>query len=85
MDSEAGTSSQRPFTERLAAARRAGREFADADGFWYVYELPPTEYDRRTSPSLVFEGDGAFHCVRNFPPDWRQLDLAALRALRERR
>ena len=41
--------------------------------FWRVFELAPTPYDRRQSPSLVFESDTAFRRVRNYPASWRAL------------
>ena len=48
---------------------------------WLVYELPPMTFDRRNSPSLVFETDDTLRRVREFPADWRGLsddDLFAL-------
>lgn len=65
----------------LRAAQRAGRQVYVDGQPWLVYELPPLVFDRRTSPSLVFETDGAMRRVRNFPPHWRDLtdeDLFAL-------
>ncbi|HYD54576.1 MAG TPA: hypothetical protein VEA99_18220, partial [Gemmatimonadaceae bacterium] len=54
-------------------------------GPWLVYELPPLDYDRRTSPCLAFESDGSFHRVRQYPADWRTLGDQALLVLRHRR
>lgn len=43
------------------------------DGQWRVYELDGGQYDRRASPSLVFESDGVLRRVRDYPPNWREL------------
>ena len=48
---------------------------------WLVYELPPAPYDRRSTPSLIFEHEFVMRRVRNFPSEWRALsddDLLAL-------
>jgi hypothetical protein len=48
---------------------------------WLVYELPALPFDRRSTPSLVFESDSSVRRVRNYPADWRTLgddDLFAL-------
>lgn len=48
---------------------------------WWVYELPPASLDRRSTPSLVFESDGAMRRVRDYPPNWRSLGDEELFAL----
>lgn len=67
--------------EWLRAARRAAREIF-IDGMpWLVYELPPAPFDRRSTPSLVFEAENTVRRVRAYPVDWRDLsehDLFAL-------
>ena len=40
---------------------------------WLVYELPPSPYDRRSTPSLIFENDLVMRRVRNFPSEWRSM------------
>jgi hypothetical protein len=45
---------------------------------WLVYERPAQVFDRRNSPSLVFESDGVVRRVRDFPADWRALSDADL-------
>jgi hypothetical protein len=65
----------------LREAQRAGRHLV-VDGVpWLVYELPPLPFDRRCTPSLVFESDHTVRRVRDFPEQWRTLsddDLFAL-------
>ncbi|HEY2377087.1 MAG TPA: hypothetical protein VGH98_14020 [Gemmatimonadaceae bacterium] len=67
--------------EWLRAARRLARQIVDDGVPWLVYELPPAPFDRRSSPSLVFETENAVRRVRVYPEDWRELpdhDLFAL-------
>jgi hypothetical protein len=68
-------------SEVVREAQRTARAIV-ADGvLWLVYELPPTAFDRRCTPSLVFESDGTVRRVREFPSDWRTFgddDLFAL-------
>ena len=48
---------------------------------WLVYELPPAPFDRRSTPSLVFETEDTVRRIRAYPDDWRTLtddDLFAL-------
>ncbi len=40
---------------------------------WRVYELDRDPYDRRHSPSLVFETDAVMRKVRGYPAGWRDL------------
>ena len=58
--------------------RTARRVTADDGVLWLVYELPPSAFDRRTTPTLIFETDVLFRRVRNYPPDWRTLSDAEL-------
>jgi len=70
----------RPF-QLLRDAQRVGRHIVIEAVPWLVYELPPTVYDRRNSPSLVFESEGVVRRVRAYPEHWRDLsddDLFAL-------
>ena len=66
------TDTPRPF-ELLREAQRIGRRIVIEAVPWLVYELPPMVFDRRNSPSLVFETDGAVRRVRNYPENWREL------------
>src|SRR5437667_301140 len=50
--------------EWLRAARRGGREIFADNVPWLVYELPPAPFDRRSTPSLVFDTGG----TTNPPP-----------------
>ena len=52
---------------------------------WLVYELPPRVFDRRASPSLVFESDDTVRRVRGFPAKWRALSDDELVALNSKR
>jgi hypothetical protein len=67
--------------EALRSAREQGRTvFVDGEP-WRVFEMPPSQFDRRHAPSLVFEADHTMRRVRNFPAKWRDLsdeDLFAL-------
>lgn len=65
----------------LQDAHRTARRLV-VDGVpWLVYELPTMVFDRRNSPSLVFESDVAIRRVRKFPPHWRALEDEELFAL----
>ena len=67
--------------EWLRAARRGGREIFADNVPWLVYELPPAPFDRRSTPSLVFETEHMVRRIRAYPDDWRTLtddDLFAL-------
>lgn len=74
------TDMPRPF-QLLRQAQRTGREIAVEGVPWLVYELPPMVFDRRNSPSLVFETDGTIRRVRDYPPNWRDLTDDELYAL----
>jgi hypothetical protein len=54
------------------------RQISDADGkVWRVVELVQETGAR----ALVFDSDGIFRRIREFPADWRSLDDADLLAL----
>jgi hypothetical protein len=65
-------------SEIIQVARQTARRLMVDGVLWRVYELPPSTMDRRSTPSLVFEGDQAFRRVRNYPKDWRHLSDEAL-------
>jgi hypothetical protein len=44
---------------------------------WRVYERSLV-YDRRSTPTLVFECDSVIRRIRAFPERWQDLDDAAL-------
>lgn len=70
----------RPVDVLREAQRTARKLFIDGVP-WLVYELPPMPFDRRNSPSLVFEMDNTVRRIRDFPANWRDLsddDLFAL-------
>ena len=67
--------------DALREAQRTARLIIIDGVRWSVYELPPMVFDRRNSPSLVFESDETVRRVREYPPAWRALsddDLFAL-------
>ena len=70
-----------PLHALIREAKRTAQRLS-VDGVpWLVYELPPMIFDRRSSPSLVFETDNTVRRVRDFPANWRDLsddDLFAL-------
>jgi hypothetical protein len=70
-----------PLFRSLREAQRGARALVNEGVPWLVYELPPTPFDRRSSPSLVFESDAAVRRVRDFPPNWRDLADEELFAL----
>lgn len=61
--------------------QRTARRVASDGVLWLVYELPPSRFDRRASPSLVFESDMTVRRVRNYPAGWRDLGDDELIAL----
>jgi hypothetical protein len=65
----------------LREAHRHEREIVVDRVRWLVYELPPPSFDRRSTPSLVFESEGTVRRVRNYPADWRTLTDETLFAL----
>jgi hypothetical protein len=63
----------KPTTPPPAVRRRSTpvRVVATADGQqWVVREVPPSQFDRRGTASLVFVSDHAMRRVRDFPADW---------------
>jgi hypothetical protein len=62
----------------LREAQRTGRRIVIEGVPWLVYELPAQAFDRRNSPSLVFESERVVRRVRNFPADWRTIRDADL-------
>lgn len=68
-------------TDVLRDAQKKGRTISVEHMHWLVYELPPGSYDRRATPSLVFDSDGIVRRVREYPPDWRTLSDENLFAL----
>ena len=76
------------FAAQLRDALRRARSIYDSQTHvhWTVYELPPGPYDRRATPTLVFEDEGSsMHRVRDYPDDWRELSNEVLLGLRRRR
>jgi hypothetical protein len=68
-------------TDVRREAQKNARHLVVENVPWLVYELPPSDYDRRETPSLIFESEGAMRRVRNYPADWRTLSDAELFAL----
>lgn len=68
-------------TERHRAARASARQMVVDSVLWMIYELPPYPFDRRTTPSLLFESDSTIRRVRNYPATWRTLSDRELFAL----
>jgi hypothetical protein len=62
----------KPFAALREAQRTARLIVVDAVP-WLVYELPPMRFDRRNTPSLIFESDEVVRRVRDFPMNWRAL------------
>jgi hypothetical protein len=70
-----------PHAQRLRDAHGTARQLFAEGVSWLVYELPPMPFDRRSSPSLVFENESTVRRVRTYPADWRALSDDALFAL----
>ncbi len=68
-------------SEVLAQAQRTARRMLVEGASWLVYELPALPFDRRSTPSLVFENENSVRRVRNYPLDWRSLGDEELFAL----
>ena len=64
----------------LEEAIRTARQIVVEDVVWLVYELA-FPFDRRSTPSLIFENDHVMRRIRNYPADWRTLSDEALFAL----
>jgi len=74
-------SSDESSRSRLEEAMRTAREIVVEDVVWRVFELAPFPFDRRSTPSLIFENEHVMRRIRNYPADWRTLtdeDLFAL-------
>ena len=70
-----------PLPSLLREAQRTGKRLVVDGEPWLVYELPASTFDRRSSPSLIFESESTVRRVRAYPADWRSLsdeDLFAL-------
>lgn len=65
-------------TRLLRDAQRDARRLVIEGDVWLVYELPAMTFDRRQTPSLVFESDVTVRRVRDFPANWRDLTDDAL-------
>jgi hypothetical protein len=64
----------------LEEAIRSARQIVVEDVVWLVYELA-FPFDRRSTPSLIFENEHAMRRIRNYPANWCTLsdeDLFAL-------
>jgi hypothetical protein len=57
----------------VRAAKRGAVHLTIGGVDWWVYELPATPMDRRSTPSLVFESEDIVRRLRNYPPEWRDL------------
>ena len=67
------------FSQR--GAQQPARRVSSDGVLWLVFELPAMPYDRRDTPSLIFESDTTVRRVRNYPANWYDLsddDLIAL-------
>ena len=63
---------------------RAGARVLQAEGVrWLVFEFQQ-DYDRRSSTSLIFDGDAVVRRVREYPTNWRELSDQELIALSAR-
>ncbi len=61
------------FRAARARALLNARRLSVPSGQFIVYELPPSEYDRRQTNSLIFESASIMRRVRDYPPNWRDL------------
>ena len=52
---------------------------------WLVRQTPPSPYDRRGAPTLVFLTDDVMRRVRDYPSNWFELSDTELFALSMRR
>lgn len=76
---ESGNQPKGPAT---AGSQLRSRTYFDDEGVrWHVYELPLSEYDRRSGASLIFDSDASMRRVRNFPKNWDLLSDADLASL----
>ena len=70
-----------PSLDLVRLAKLGAREIVVDHVPWYVYELPALAFDRRSTPSLVFESEGSMRRVRDYPSNWRSLTDEILYAL----
>jgi hypothetical protein len=61
------------------------RRFYYSEQHWVVRERCARPSDAQQTRHLVFESDGVFRRVRNFPENWRELSAADLYELSWRR
>ena len=66
-------SESNPMSKVLREAQKGAKQFSVEGVLWLVYELPPTPFDRRSTPSLVFESEATVRRVRDYPSHWRTL------------
>ena len=66
------------FAELRRAAIVAARVVGDHADLWTVYELPPANYERRRTATLIFESEFSMHRFRDYPTDWRSLSEGTL-------
>ncbi len=76
---ESGHQTKRPA--RAGSQLRSRTYFDDTGVRWHVYELPFSEYDRRSGASLIFDSDSSMRRVRNFPDNWDSLSDTELASL----
>lgn len=65
----------------LGEARQLARRISMEDVAWLVFELPASLYDRRATPSLIFENETTIRRIRDYPSSWRELSDEELLAL----
>jgi hypothetical protein len=71
--------SARTIAPQSGVVRDSRVRYLLSDGIaWRVYESRLGQYDRRGSPHLFFECDGAIRRVRDYPTNWFELDDEAL-------
>jgi hypothetical protein len=62
-----------PPVDELRELQKTARRLMVGGVLWLVYELPPTRFDRRNTPSLIFESEMTVRRVRDYPSGWRTL------------
>jgi hypothetical protein len=64
----------RGLRDLFRSAEHAGARRVSFDGVeWMVYERGPDLFDRRRSPSLIFESQDTIRRVRTYPRNWAEL------------
>jgi hypothetical protein len=71
----------RKLASLLREAQRTARHLTVDAVPWLVYEFPAMPFDRRSTPSLIFESETTVRRVRDFPANWRTLSDEELLAL----